>query len=349
MHIRHLFPGGNTYKGFVNYFDGIFPDWEENNRLYILKGGPGVGKNTFMKRIGKLAEEKNYNVEYFHCASDNESLDAIRISILGVTVLDGTAPHIIDPKYPGAVDQIWNLGVFLDEQNLAKQKQEIMAYCSNNSFYYKLAFSYLHAAGSLFLSTQDIYKTALLYSKMHTHIKELFANQPNGTYDGNNHFRNLFYSAITPSGQIDYSPSVPLANRIIYLDGPIPLANEYLKLAYCLAMANGYRGEIFYSPLVASEPLHIHIHELDLIITTTKPLSSSQIVSLSDFVDQKSLSIYEKAIDFQEKEKNVLIDEAIKSLSCCKHIHDKIEAIYRECIDFEKVDKYCEERLSDIF
>lgn len=349
MNCRHMFPGGNTYKGFVNYFDGIFPDWEENNRLYILKGGPGVGKNTFMKRIGKLAEEKNYNVEYFHCASDNESLDAVRIPILGLTILDGTAPHIIDPKYPGAQDNIWNLGVFLNESKLAEQKNEIITYCNENSFFYKLAFSYLHAAGSLSLSTYDIYKKALSYSKMQAHVKNLFSTKPKGNYDGTNHFRNLFYSAITPSGQIDYAPSVPTANQVIYLDGPTPLASEYLKLVYHLALDNGYHGEIFYSPLLASEPMHINIHELDLSITTTKPISPSQSVSLINFADTKLLTLFNKEITFQDEQKNLLIDEAIRSLSYCKHIHDKIEAIYKECINFEDVTKYCDEHIKDLF
>jgi len=350
MNHRDMFPGGNTSNGFVNYFSGIFPDWENNNRLYILKGGPGVGKNTFMKRIGKIAEDKNYLVEYFHCASDNESLDAVRIPILGLTVVDGTAPHIIDPKYPGAVDQIWNLGVFLNEKELGKRRNDVISCCSENSFYYKLTFSYLHAAGSLSASTYDIYRKAIFYSKIQSHVKDLFSSKSKGNYDGTNHFRHLFYSAITPSGQIDYAPSKPTKSQVLYLDGPTPIASEYLKLAYHMANDNGYHGEIFYSPLLPEEPLHINIQELDLSITTTKPLSaSSQSVLLSLFADTELLSIYKENIAFQEEQKNILIDAAIRSLSSSKHIHDNLESIYKECIDFDKVTKYCDERLTEIF
>lgn len=349
MKNRHMFPGGNTSKGFFNYFQGIFPDWDENRRLYILKGGPGVGKNTFMKRIGKAAEDKEYAVEYFHCASDNESLDAVRVPALGLTVLDGTAPHIVDPKYPGAFDQIWNLGVFLQEDELGKRKKEVISCCMENSFYYKLTFSYLQAAGNLALATQAIYQKAALYAKIHSHAKTLFSSTAKGNYDGSDHFRRLFYSAITPSGQIDYSPSLPSASQILYLDGPLPLAGEYLKLVHRLAVDNGYRGEIFYSPLLPEEPLHINLQELDLSITTTKPLSSSQNISLSLFADQEMLKPFARNIAFQEEEKNKLIDSAIASLGCSKRIHDDLEAIYRDCIDFEQVTAYCDARLAELF
>ena len=45
--IRHMFPGGNTSQGFFSYYDYILGQ-EEANRIICIKGGPGVGKSTFM-------------------------------------------------------------------------------------------------------------------------------------------------------------------------------------------------------------------------------------------------------------------------------------------------------------
>ena len=56
----HFFPGGNTAYGFVNYFDSIIPKNEPNNRVYVLKGGPGVGKNSFMKATAAAAGDRGY-------------------------------------------------------------------------------------------------------------------------------------------------------------------------------------------------------------------------------------------------------------------------------------------------
>ena len=47
--IRKMFPGGNTANGFYSFFDYIIP--QDVNRIFCLKGGPGVGKSSFMKKI----------------------------------------------------------------------------------------------------------------------------------------------------------------------------------------------------------------------------------------------------------------------------------------------------------
>src|SRR5690554_4674737 len=107
--IKHMFPGGNTTVGFYSYFDQILP-YENANHIYSLKGGPSVGKSSIMKKIGKKMTELGYSLEYHHCSSDPNSLDAIVIPKLKVAFLDGTSPHIVDPKYPGVIDEIVNLG-----------------------------------------------------------------------------------------------------------------------------------------------------------------------------------------------------------------------------------------------
>ncbi len=65
MKEKHIFAGNNTAVGFYSYFDYLFNP-EELDRIYILKGGPGVGKSSFMKKFAAKMLEKNYPVEYIH-------------------------------------------------------------------------------------------------------------------------------------------------------------------------------------------------------------------------------------------------------------------------------------------
>lgn len=105
--IKHVFPGGNTTKGFYSYYQYILGQ-EEATRIICLKGGPGVGKSTFMKTIGKKMVDSGYDIEFMHCSSDVNSLDGVVIPAIKIAILDGTAPHVVDPKNPGAVDEIIN-------------------------------------------------------------------------------------------------------------------------------------------------------------------------------------------------------------------------------------------------
>ncbi len=90
--IKRVFPGGNTAKGFYSYYDNIIG--KEANRLFIIKGGPGVGKSSFMKKIGYEMIERGYDVEFHQCSSDNGSLDGIVVPDLKVAMIDGTAPQV---------------------------------------------------------------------------------------------------------------------------------------------------------------------------------------------------------------------------------------------------------------
>ena len=92
MQAIHYFPGGNTAEGFCSHFGDILPA-PMQRRMFYLKGGPGVGKSTFMLRTAQAMAEDGLDVEYFHCSSDPSSLDAIHVPAKGFAMMDGTAPH----------------------------------------------------------------------------------------------------------------------------------------------------------------------------------------------------------------------------------------------------------------
>ena len=58
----NFFAGANSGEGFRNLFPQMV-DLEDTYDFLILKGGPGVGKNTFMRQIGKTFEEAGAEVE----------------------------------------------------------------------------------------------------------------------------------------------------------------------------------------------------------------------------------------------------------------------------------------------
>ncbi len=90
--LKKVFPGGNTGQGFYSFYDYIID--QDATRIFVIKGGPGVGKSTFMRKIGEEMLERGYDVEFHCCSSDNGSLDGVVIPAIRVALLDGTAPHI---------------------------------------------------------------------------------------------------------------------------------------------------------------------------------------------------------------------------------------------------------------
>lgn len=88
----HFFLGANSGRGFQNLFDRFCVS-EDHYDLVVLKGGPGVGKSTMMKRIGEAMEGRGEQVEYLYCSGDPNSLDGVHIPRIRTAIVDGTAPH----------------------------------------------------------------------------------------------------------------------------------------------------------------------------------------------------------------------------------------------------------------
>lgn len=88
----HFFLGANSGRGFQSLFD-LFCTPDDHYDLLVLKGGPGVGKSTMMRRIGAAMEERGEQVEYLYCSGDPKSLDGVHIPRIRTAIVDGTAPH----------------------------------------------------------------------------------------------------------------------------------------------------------------------------------------------------------------------------------------------------------------
>lgn len=84
--------GANSPSGFYSLYDQLI-DPAQAEDIVILKGGPGCGKSSLMRRVAKAMEEHGLDVEYIECSGDPDSLDAVVIPQLKAALVDGTAPH----------------------------------------------------------------------------------------------------------------------------------------------------------------------------------------------------------------------------------------------------------------
>jgi len=206
--IRRLFPGGNTAYGFYSFYDQIIaPD---ATRILVIKGGPGVGKSSFMGAIAKEMAGRGFAAEFMHCSSDNDSLDGVVFPEIRVAMIDGTAPHVFDPKNPGCVDEILHLGDYWDEAGITRHKEAILAVNREVGRLFARAYRFLRAAKEI----RDAWSTAnaehlrlgatniLADALIGKHLGGLTLADPPGK------IRRLFASALTPDGPRNYLPTV---------------------------------------------------------------------------------------------------------------------------------------------
>lgn len=89
------FFGTSTVNGPVNYIDNIT---ENLNKRYFIKGRPGTGKSTFLKKLSAELKNNGFDVEEYYCSFDKNSLDMVVSRELSLSVFDSTAPHEKFPK-----------------------------------------------------------------------------------------------------------------------------------------------------------------------------------------------------------------------------------------------------------
>ena len=68
----YFFLGANSEEGFFSLYDQLLGGRLDD--LMILKGGPGCGKSTFMRRVGAAMERVGERIVYINCSGDPDSL-----------------------------------------------------------------------------------------------------------------------------------------------------------------------------------------------------------------------------------------------------------------------------------
>ena len=350
--VKKVFPGANTYKGFFSYYDNIVD--LDVKRYFILKGGPGVGKSSFMKKIADEMLDIGYDIEYHQCSSDNNSIDGIKIPALNIAIIDGTAPHIVDPKYPGAIDEILYLGDFWDEEGLKENRKEIVIQGAMLGKLYKRVYRFINAAKSIRDDMEIIYKEALDNAKFNTAIRdlkeEIFIGIPYKNKVGKT--RRLFGSAYAPGGIVDYYETIiGTMNKVIYINSCyVEGTSTVLEEIHREAISLGLFVEVFHEPMVETNMETILIPELDLAITSSKKynINNIMVIDIDALMDKNIIQENEKILNEDRALVDDLIQRGLNNVLVAKKEHDILEKYYFTNMNFKKNNDLREKVLNKI-
>lgn len=90
----YFFLGANSEEGFFSLYDQLLGGRLDD--LMILKGGPGCGKSTFMRRVGAAMERAGERIVCINCSGDPDSLDGAIFLDRNAAIVDGTSPHVLE-------------------------------------------------------------------------------------------------------------------------------------------------------------------------------------------------------------------------------------------------------------
>lgn len=364
---RHYFPGNNTPQGFFSYYNYILGQ-REANRIICLKGGPGTGKSTFLRTIGMQLEKEKISVDYLHCSADENSLDGILIPEKRVAIIDGTSPHVIDPKTPGAVDSILNFGDFWNDKMIEVEKEKIIGHNEACSRWYRIGYGYLQAADAVGSNISMIQEEGIESSELYGFASDVIHREYRD-YEISmkpGRIKKFFATAITPYGFYNGIKCVlPGIHKVYLINVPEGYRNQ--SLMQMILEGAKYRGLdvwCYYCPMGPEDKIeHIVIPNLSLAFVTTNKWHDVEPWELTELEGGEREITYLDICDFQsyyftESNRKLLskltshyedmLKAAVYAFSKAKENHDAVEGLYTGTMDFKAVNMKAKEIIAEI-
>ena len=332
-----LFPGGNTSQGFYSCFSGVM---EGKTRIFMLKGGPGVGKSSMMKRVSRALDDAGIDYELFPCSSDPGSLDAVCVPALGITMMDATAPHHYDPAVPGARDTLVSLGDDLDEARLQRDKARISDLFSGVSERFRRAYCYLGAAAQVRRAVEPAQPDALKAAQMAREIAGRYLSDEHGA----GRRRDLFGAAYTPLGYVSFLEELPRSRSVRLISSFGHTASPLLERLLEEAILRGYDAVALRDPLEPETLAHLYVPSAGLLFTTGEADDGAEQVDAG--------ALYGKGAAVNQNDAETfcaLIAQATGELKTAMALHDELESFYIAAMDFSRWQKTLDALLEEIF
>ena len=351
MKLRYFY-GSNTSQGFISCFDNLYEKTPEM-KMYILKGGPGTGKSSLMKKVADIADKFYEDLILAPCSSDPDSLDAVIIRSKKICIADGTSPHVLEPKFPGVVEEIINLGECWDGEKLKANGNEIIKLTRQNSAYHRKCMQFLAAAASVKKDNLHLAKKYLDIKKIRrfsTRFASKHFDSPSGKIGKEN---KRFLSAVTPKGLVFFDETIDeLCDHITVIKDDIGAsAAAVLQELRCYALGCGHDIVTSYCPVFPEILEHIIIPELRLAVITSNSFHNVK------FEHQKTVNSRRFISDtcdianrtaFNLKAEKELLESAIEQMQKAKANHDELEGFYIQAMNFDLLNSKTSELLSGI-
>lgn len=329
--------GSNTYKGFYGlYEEAIAP----LDRVFLLKGGPGTGKSSLMKKVMIEGVNRGYSVECWHCSGDPNSLDGVLIKDLGVAVIDATAPHAVEPKIPVAKEVIINL---LDcvRRDKIKERTHLEKLVNDKKECFVRAYEHLKCGFGYFTQINRLLTDKVDMGEIDLVARE-YALKIAGENGGDDKVKKKsadrrFFRAITPEGVVSFDDALK-DKKVIAVKGEDVLIDRFVTTLVDSVGAD----VIFLNPYDADFVEGCVVGDVAVVRECDSPDCT---VDLTDFEKKADLYALSRARAKLDDE----IEEGVSNISNARNVHMGIERFYVSAMDFDLADKLTDRVLKDIF
>lgn len=339
--IAHFFLGANSAQGFYSLYDQLLSARFDD--LLIIKGGPGCGKSSFMRQVSTELAAAGYTPAYIHCSGDPDSLDGAIFPKLRIAMVDGTAPHVLEPTYTVACERYLDLTRFYDVEGTKKKRAELIALTDAYRAHYRDAYHILRAAGELETERRARIHAHMDFVRLEHRMEGILARELKSKAA---HAGSIFYAFLggtTNAGELcRFDTAEALCPRVYEFCDSAGLGNGALHRICGTAAAGGEQVIACPNPDRPEELQHVLLPQRGLAFITSNERTpyrgeAYRRIRLDAMADS-GFSRAEKAkLRFMRRIGRELREEAVEKLKEAKKAHDALEKVYNPFVDFDGV------------
>lgn len=342
-----LFAAANSGKGFMSFYSEIFA-CESIERRYIIKGGPGTGKSSFMKRISAEALARGRTVEHYRCSSDPDSLDGIVIDGK-IAIIDGTAPHSEDTELAGARDEIVDLGAFWNSKALRQRREAIELLRKQKSECYKMAYRYLNGCDGIFEINRSLVLKAVAQKKLERAVSRYLSSIPRGEGGG---IRPAIADSFGMKGRVRFDSYERSAKKLYVIEDFFKTGHLFLRALITGALQRDCPLRVSYDPVHVSEPDAVyfcHTGDCFVISDGAGEHKGDVRINMKRFVSAEKIRAVRSRVRANDRIYDALLESAKDSLTSAGESHFELEKIYSSAMDFDAQNEFCEAFITKLF
>ncbi len=340
-----FFLGSSTPTGFWGTTSRLYDPFD-GWRVYLLKGGAGSGKSTFLKQIAARAGE---SAELFYCGADPRSLDAVCVPSRKLLVTDATDPHAIEPQLWGVCEQLIPLSLCADEKRLYEKREEIIRLMREQETCHRRCRRLLGSAASLLSQNRRAARGNLDEQALEKTAARI-AGQEWERQAGEGQEEVRLLSAVTPDGVLTLFETVQALCPRIYAvcDEQGAAAAKLLHLLKNKAIADGQRVVVSPSPLFPDTVIeHLWLPQVGTAFLTSNRLHPVDFpvyrrIHTARFWEDGALQEHRHQLAFRERAAKELLDGAAAALTEARQWHDELEHLTAEATDWEAAAQLCD-------
>lgn len=333
---HNYFASSNSYDGFVSYFDNVFSS-RDFTKIFVLKGGPGTGKSTLMKRVACYGESQGFYTEAIYCSSDSKSLDGIIIkSDKGsIAIIDGTAPHERDAIIPGAVDELVWLGEGWRSSELEEQRGRIFDINSKKTANYKKAYENLHLSSIFARNIRADIAKYLDFKKIDHSVNMLCRD----IYcEGKSKKSIRLISSFSKEGATKLPTLYDISEKVYTVSGKYGSCEIYLSLLLAALQKTDMNYTVFPTALDKNIYDAIYLNDTKTVIMTAE--SDDAYINTMEYMNKDALHGEMNNLINNTRIKNYFMEKARDCLAKASEFHFELESIYTPSMDFLLLDEY---------